>query len=994
MAVTRGVKKEELNFIFKSLAERGKDGEIYSACSDFFRSQPSSTELKQLNEAVDDQVIFRPYGSEAENLKCYESHDFGDIDIMIFPYSDNLMIDEERLEYSPENPLHVRIRGSDHPALQSCLVENTEYVATSSLKSFHPAVFGPGMSLAIDFISFIFPKDEQEDVSLDFTADLKNNATSPAVTLSMSHFLGTISEQREMLKADIQNFPINEAAAEMEGIVHFLCVAKGIDYTREHAQLLNDSLLLAKDTSNMLNGLSIFAFASDIIDKFNKLDSRLQEVKSRSQDHALHNGDYQIITPEQNDEDGRRKSRSNCAEVASTSSHDIDVKATPQKFDVNRRSPEDLEPILRKKSTKMFHHLSEIQISNEVTEGDIVEGGSQEEKKREITTDNVKGEHSEDENETIEERKLKRRCSRWIESMVCPREDLFKRRFKDSERVKSGMDIIPAFKSRGWPKVAREWIKGERKWPTPEIVEKIIQEGFHLVAKPPQNNGNPDCDFRISFSHAEYLLSQEMNDIQRECYRCLKRYHRAYLSTQPKSLVSFHLKNIFLQTIEGTGVEMWTESNRTECMMKLLGNLLEALTKKDLRHFFVRSYNLFGEDYIENTELLQGLAAKVKQIMDDPMQFSIQLIQNQEETKQVKKEECVSKENFPRTHSTRTGKPAPSEEHLITEEVPFECINDTHYRNEKVTDPVLPTEATQESCQGASYRYHDLQDIYQEVTKQLVDMAFHDTDCTLRAMDPRGRSLVEDLRELVRNFKIPFGVFPRVFNVYWHKRAYYWIWLSAEPDIRHRVLVAIQALVELLKYHLKEDDLRSAENEKMLEALVDRILDPSVEHPIELSHIRPNGNYFIKFMQKVANMLDKQDQTQVDSKTSPVEKLKEMVSKHFDLSGDIRQVDSEGLPEDEILDFFSSFLSTTNWGRAQPNMASNVGNESCDMLVEFQGLLELIKQHELKGGDVRQGEGDEGTEDVPDGLLDLMDNLLNIILSTSAQSNSDDIPLD
>ncbi len=107
---------------------------------------------------------------------------------------------------------------------------------------------------------------------------------------------------------------------------------------------------------------------------------------------------------------------------------------------------------------------------------------------------------------------------------------------------------------------------------------------------------------------------------------------------------------------------------------------------------------------------------------------------------------------------------------------------------------------------------------------------------------------MEDFRELVRNCKIPFGVFPRVFNVYWHKRAYYWIWLSTEPDIRHRVLVAIQALVELLKYHLKEDDFRSAENEEMLEALVDRILDPSVEHPIELSHIRPHVNYFIKFM--------------------------------------------------------------------------------------------------------------------------------------------------
>ncbi|KAL9960425.1 hypothetical protein ACROYT_G033880, partial [Oculina patagonica] len=636
----------------------------------------------------------------------------------------------------------------------------------------------------------------------------------------------------------------------------------------------------------------------------------------------------------------------------------------------------------------------EIQISKEVAEGDVVEGDSQEEKKREITTDNVKGEHSEYGNEKIEERELKRRCFQWIESMVCPREDLFKRRFKDSERVKSGMDIIPAFQSRGWPKVAMEWIQRERKWPSPEIVDKIIQEGFQLVVKPPKNNGNPDCDFRISFSHAEYLLSQEMNDIQRECYRCLKRYHRAYLSTQPKSLVSFHLKNIFLQTIEETGAEKWTESNRVECMMKLLGNLLEALTKNDLRHFFVRSYNLFGEDYIENPEILECVTSKVKEIIENPIPFSVQLIQNREDTKQVKKEECVSKKNVSSTESTLTGKPAPREEHLRTEEVPFKGSSDTHFRKEKVKDPLLPTEATQESCQAASYRYHDLQDIYQEVTKQLVDVAFDNTDCTLQAMDPLGWSLVEDLRELVRRYGIPFDMFLKVFNVYWHKRAYYWIWLSTEPDMRHRVLVAIQALVELLKYHLKEDDFRSSENEEMLEALVDRILDPSVEHPIELSHIRPHGNYFIKFMQTVANMLDKQNQTQVDSKTSPMEKLKEMVSKHFDLSGDIRQVYSEGLPDDEILDLFSSFLSTTNWGSAQPNMASNPGNESYDMLVEFQGLLGLIKQHALKGGDVRQEEGDEGAEDVPDGLLDLMNNLLNNIISTSAQSNTDDIPLD
>ncbi|KAJ7370014.1 hypothetical protein OS493_034746 [Desmophyllum pertusum] len=118
-----------------------------------------------------------------------------------------------------------------------------------------------------------------------------------------------------------------------------------------------------------------------------------------------------------------------------------------------------------------------------------------------------------------------------------------------------------------------------------------------------------------------------MNEIQRECFCCLKKYHRAFLSTHPESLVIFHLKNIFLQTIEKTGAEMWTENNRVVCMMILLGNLLEALKKKHLRHFFMRSCNLFGAHQIENPEILESLVGIIEKIMENPMQFSKELIQ-------------------------------------------------------------------------------------------------------------------------------------------------------------------------------------------------------------------------------------------------------------------------------------------------------------------------------------------------------------------------------
>lgn len=196
------------------------------------------------------------------------------------------------------------------------------------------------------------------------------------------------------------------------------------------------------------------------------------------------------------------------------------------------------------------------------------------------------------------------------------------KKFRDMEEAKpysrvGGIDYVPAFKARGWPKVAREWIKRERKWPSPEMVEKVIHEGYHLVVKPPKNNDNPECDFRISFSHAEYLLSQEMNDIHRECYRCLKKFHRAHFSTQPESLVTFHLKTILMQTMEETDAEMWTKNNRAECMMKLLLNLMEALRKKHLSHFSVKPYNLFSPDCVESSELLETLIEKVDRLWKD-----------------------------------------------------------------------------------------------------------------------------------------------------------------------------------------------------------------------------------------------------------------------------------------------------------------------------------------------------------------------------------------
>ena len=832
---------EELNFVLKLLGERGKEGERWQN----YNEHVSSYVLQQLSELLDkssdNRIRFRPYGSAAEDLKCPQADDVGDIDVMIFADSDNLMIYEELLEYSRENTLHVKIKGSDHPVLKSCLAEDTEYVATSALKNFHPSIYGSESSYLADFVPRTLQLMSREDISqmLQCTSSIRNSATSPAVTLNFAQSFGTISEQLEWLK-DPQHLP-NIDPAEWEWMAHYLCTARGIDYTRQHAELLNDILKFSNEVQISLQergqlGISqtLPVIIEELLysDRAQKLKARLREIESGTEsetgrkDAAAVNSNYTFVTVEKQrevNESGRDDDIGSCVTEQDRGAED-------------RGTTRELQLPLNKSAMSSNKQMSEQAAYSPTAEnksksdGDKSDGEYKEKEgqKEPQTLAQRGGLASQDlprngDDNDDEKRELQRKIRNdWLDllfgkGVITPQET--KSNYTETiqlyERV-GGIDLVPAFRSRGWPKVAREWIKRDRKWPSPEIVNRVIHEGYHLVVKPPKNSGNPDCDFRLSFSHAEYLLSQEMNDLQRECYRCLKKYYRAYLSTQPASLVSFHLKNLLLQTIEETGAELWTESNRVECMMKLLGNLLEALTKKDLRHFFVRSYNLFGVDYIEDPKSLESLAGKVEKIMENLLQFSTNLVKSQEDP------------------STNQNPSAPEQEQRETDEIPSEKIADIECKRNKSVVKVGQTEAPQTSSTRA-YRYHELKEIFLDICNELTDLAFNDPDFMIENLDSLERSLVQDLREIVQNHDIPVGDLPRIFNISWDL-AYYKIWISNELDMRRRMLVGIQGQMKMWKYMLKQENAAPEDDMSIL-----RMFDPSVSDPFDLNHIMPAG---------------------------------------------------------------------------------------------------------------------------------------------------------
>ena len=789
-------KTQELNLQFKSLGQQNdaqKWSQHIAHIILFYFLKQSSKDLEQNTE---NGIIFRPYGSAAENLKCIEPDDVGDVDIVIYPDSNNLMIHDELIEYLPENPMHVRIKGADHPVLKSCLVEDTEYVATSVLKTFHPAIYGHSVPSKVQFIILAsagqLMKLTNPELSslLQSTYQLKDKEASPALTFSFS---------RPLNRQPNDSFHVYTEG--LKRIAHWFCKLTG---TEELAKVINDitELYMYVDSKRPI---TISEILPGFLELYQSYRAKTHQARFRSISKSQ---PHNYKTQRKKDLKGEQQSRKKNANLFQR----IFLFCDGKKAQANTG---ELNSDVRNRSTGNPDALDDR--GETKNSGDLVESHILSQKEQLFVMQR-------EECFSYDSQRKKARGKRILNLFFDPviagsiteaREHSIKEAAtvtdfeKSSDHAKGGVDIVPAFKAPGWPIVAQEWIRRERKWPSQEVIDQILQEGFHLVVKAPKNGGNLECDFRISFANAEFLLSRELNEVQRECYRCLKKFHRAYLSTKPKSLVSFHLKNLFLQTVEETGAEMWTQSNRVECMMKLFRNLLEALRKRDLRHFFVRSYNLFSVDYIEDLNILEPLVEICEKINENPMQFVRKLTQRQNSEQTKKEQNCM---------------PA-----LTTQ-----GQSDVHQEVScKGTEKECKEAINQERISITSFHYRDLKDIFLSTSKEMTELAFNNPHCSLQSLHSLDKSIIEDLREIEKYHIIQGADFLKMFDICWDT-AYFKILMSQEPNIRSRILDGIKSVLEWCKYVLKQEDFATGNKE----AIIQRILDPSCKDSFQfLNHI-------------------------------------------------------------------------------------------------------------------------------------------------------------
>ena len=260
-------KAKELNSLFESIGQQWQDAyeglkrnrAEYNCLLDHI-----SEVLSKVNP--ESQITLRPYGSAAEDLKCLEPNDIGDVDIMAFPTSEDFIIPENFLEYSPDNPLHVRIKVGDRPVFQSCLYDGTQYLATSAIRKFHKDIYGSSLPDLVERLTRTFsalPLGKLSPLE-HVNTYLKNKTSSPAVTIDFSQRFGTIfNDQTTLDTQDYLSLEGSLKAADWDLMAHVICMGRGIEYTRKHAEVVSDfvqslSDLIKEQQKNGLSFSSVF----------------------------------------------------------------------------------------------------------------------------------------------------------------------------------------------------------------------------------------------------------------------------------------------------------------------------------------------------------------------------------------------------------------------------------------------------------------------------------------------------------------------------------------------------------------------------------------------------------------------------------------------------------------------------------------------------------------------------------------------------------------
>ena len=189
------------------------------------------------------------------------------------------------------------------------------------------------------------------------------------------------------------------------------------------------------------------------------------------------------------------------------------------------------------------------------------------------------------------------------------------------------LEVTLAIQCNEWPSHITDWAQRPKQWPGQADVFRIASKGCLIVpkSKPKEarsyfsSSGNYEITWRISFSLSEVELSKLIPVVARMCYVGLKVIRKDYLELICTGLSSYHLKSIFLYTLETTNPYFWQYEQNIEAGFNLLlDRLIQSLVEKKCPHFWIPSINLY-EDFPDTER--RNLVNKLNEIKRAPQKF-------------------------------------------------------------------------------------------------------------------------------------------------------------------------------------------------------------------------------------------------------------------------------------------------------------------------------------------------------------------------------------
>ena len=181
-------------------------------------------------------------------------------------------------------------------------------------------------------------------------------------------------------------------------------------------------------------------------------------------------------------------------------------------------------------------------------------------------------------------------------------------------------DIVISIHCPFWPSSASEWVHRTRakQWPEREIINIIVDFGFHLVPVGYAPSPKSMMEWRISFSIAEKNLVWSFNHIQVQMYAVLKLILKEFIkpncSDENYVLCSYFIKTFLFWEFEDTDACFWKRENFRDCLMYLLTEFHKVLHRGVLKHYFIPNFNLLEVKLTQNArlELLQLFCVAIK----------------------------------------------------------------------------------------------------------------------------------------------------------------------------------------------------------------------------------------------------------------------------------------------------------------------------------------------------------------------------------------------